>query len=47
MLYHNEHGMRNVDISLEGRVIVDGREESGRVIVEQGVLLGIIIHYPY
>lgn len=39
--------LRNVDISKEGRVIVDGREESGRTIVEQGVLLGIIIHPPY
>ena len=39
--------LRNVDISKEGRVIVYGREESGRMILEQGVLLGIINHLPY
>jgi hypothetical protein len=30
--------LRNVNISKEGKVIVDGKEESGRTIVEQGAL---------
>lgn len=28
--------LRNVNVSKEGKVIVDGREESGRTIMEQG-----------
>ena len=30
--------LRNVNISKEGKVIVDGKEESGRTLVEQGTL---------
>ena len=39
--------LRNVDISKEGKVIVDGKTESGRTIVEQSVLLGMIIDPSY